>query len=42
MEPEHDEKIGLQHDTDNGTNEELKRDLINVESVIISPIEIGG
>jgi len=42
VEREHDEKIELQYDTDNGTNEELKRDLINVENVIISPIEIGG
>ena len=42
VEPEHDEKIELQYDNDNGTNEELKRDLINVENVIISPIEIGG
>lgn len=42
VEPEHDENIELQYDTDNGTNEELKRDLINVENVIISPIEIGG
>ena len=42
VEPEHDENIELQYDTDNGTNKELKRDLINVENVIISPIEIGG
>ena len=42
VEPEHDEKMGLQYDNDNSTNEELKRDLINVENVIISPIEIGG
>lgn len=42
VEPENDESAILQYSTEDNGSGELKQDLINVEEVIISPIEIGG
>ena len=42
VEPENDERAILQYSTEDNGSGELKQDLINIEEVIISPIEIGG
>ena len=42
VEPENDENAILQYDIEDNGGEELKRGLINIEEVVVSPIEIGG
>lgn len=42
VEPENDENAILQYSTEDNGSGELKQDLINIEEVIVSPIEIGG
>ena len=42
VEPENDESAILQYSTEDNGSGELKQDLINIEEVIVSPIEIGG
>lgn len=42
VEPENDESAILQYSTEDNGKGELKQDLINIEEVIVSPIEIGG
>ena len=42
VEPENDENAILQYDIEDNGSGELKRDLINIEEVVVSPIEIGG
>lgn len=42
VEPENDESAILQYSTEDNGSGELKQDLIKIEEVIISPIEIGG
>lgn len=42
VEPENDESAVLQYSTEDNGSGELKQDLINIEEVIVSPIEIGG
>lgn len=42
VEPENDESAILQYSTEDNGSGELKQGLINIEEVIVSPIEIGG
>ena len=42
VEPENDESAILQYSTEDNGSGELKQDIINIEEVIVSPIEIGG
>ena len=42
VEPENDESAILQYSTEDNGSGELKQDLINIEEVVVSPIEIGG
>ena len=42
VDPENDESAILQYSTEDNGSGELKQDLINIEEVVVSPIEIGG